>query len=122
MFVATFFITPQKKIYMPNFIIFSFLYDLYSRYMFGGQSNVKSVLLSPPESRVSNIMPAVPIPKTVQQIEPSAAQAEDSLKPKHNWARSRYWIFVASIIALFNVKETLSRTKNLTFSAKKMDF
>ena len=79
--------------------------------MFGWQLNVKSVLLSPPESRVSNIRPAVPIPKTVQQ-------AEDSLKPKHNWARSRDSIFVACIIALFNVKETLSRTKNLTFSAK----
>ena len=91
---------------------------MYSLYMFGWHLIVESVLLSPPESRVSNIIPAVPIPKTVQQIEPSAAQAEDSLKPKHNWARSRDWIFVACIIALFNVKETLPRTKNLMFSAK----
>ena len=66
-------------------------------------------------------MPVVPIPKTVQQREQSAARAEDSLKPKRNWAKSRDWVFVACIIALFNVKETLSRTKDLTFSAKKME-
>ena len=34
--------------------------------MFGWQSNVESVLLSPPESRVSNIMPAVLVPATLQ--------------------------------------------------------